>query len=431
MGILSKRLSSRRLSTKRLSTRRLFRRFDFVPRSAWWVIGARGLRAFAHGFLSVGLAIFLTDKGLGLGGVGLFLSAGVAGGALWALGLGALISRFGRRRSLVGLTLVSAGFSAALLTTDSPAWLAIFSLLGGLSGVGGAGGAGPAQPLEQTILADACPSSRHASLFALYRFVASGATAAGGLAAGIPGWLESAGLLSMTTGLACLVAAFALCLLAVAGLYSRLPASVESEPTQPAWSNPLNTPSRHLILRLNALFGVDQLGSSLVPTALLTYWFHSEFGLELGELAVLAASAHLLSAFSMVLSARLSARIGYVRTMVFSHLPASLMLVALPFAPNVAVAVALWLGRGLLSQMDIPARDALIMAAVPPDERVAMASVHLMGRNGMGTVGPVLATALWQSWSAAAPLLGGGLLKVGYDLALYSAYRKHRFDESE
>ena len=367
--------------------RPLSRRFDFVPRSAWWVIAARGLRAFGYGFLSVGLAIFLTDKGLGLGAVGLFLSAGVVGGALWAFGLGALVARFGRRRSLVGLTLISAGFSAALLATDSPGWLVVFSLLGSLSGVGGAGGTGPAQPLEQAILADACPPTRHASLFALYRFVASLATAAGGLAAGIPGGLASAGVLSITSGLSYLVAAFACCLLAVAWLYSRLPDGVEAEAAQPPWTNPLNTPSRPLILRLNALFGVDQLGSSLVPTALLTYWFHTEFGLELGELALLAASAHLLSAFSMLVSARLSARIGYVRTMVFSHLPASLMLVALPFAPSAPVAVALWLGRGLLSQMDIPARDALIMAAVPPDERVAMASVHLMGRNGMGTRG--------------------------------------------
>ena len=406
----------------------LYRRFDFVPRSAWWVIAARGLRAFGHGFLSVGLAIFLTNKGLGLGAVGLFLSAGVVGGALWALGLGALVARFGRRRSLVGLTLLSAVFSAALLTTDSPVWLVAFSLLGSLSGVGGAGGSGPAQPLEQAILADACPSSQHASLFALYRFVASLATAAGGLAAGIPGGLASAGVLSITSGLSCGVAAFAFCLLAVAWLYSRLPEAAEAEPTQPPWTNPLNTPSRHLILRLNALFSVDQLGSSLVPTTLLTYWFHTKFGLELGELALLAASAHLLSAFSMGVSAHLSAKIGYVRTMVFSHLPASLMLVALPFAPSASVAVALWLGRGLLSQMDIPARDALIMAAVPPGERVAMASVHLMGRNGMGTVGPVLATSLWQAWSAAAPLLGGGLLKVGYDLALYATYRKLRLE---
>ena len=376
--------------------------------------------------LSVVIALYLSERGLTLAEIGLFLSAGVLGGAAYALALGAFVAHFGRRATLVAITLISSAASAGLLVDAPLAWLLACSAFGALAGVGGAGGAGPAQPIEQAILADHSTDADRPALFAVYRVTSTLATAAGGLAAGLPAWMGFGG----REGLAWLIACFALLLLLVAIGYLALPRDVETEPVGARLVNPLRTPSRRLIVRLNALFAVDQLGSSLTTASLMTYWFHTRYEIELGGLAGLAFATQLLAAASMWLSVRLSRRIGLVRTMVFTHLPASGLLVGLAFAPDAAWAVAIWLLRGLLSQMDIPARDALTMAVVAPEERVAMASLHLVGRNGMGTLGPTLATGLWQSISAAAPIVLGGVLKTGYDLALYSAYRDLEHERS-
>jgi MFS family permease len=393
-------------------------RLDWLGSAARVVLVARGLRAFATGVLSVAIALFLGERGLDLPEIGIVLSAGVLGGAGWAALLNASVARLGRRTTLVATTFCSAAAAAGLLVDGGLAWLAGCAAVGALAGIGGAGGAGPAQPLEQAILADACPTGRQPALFAGYRLISTLATAAGGLAAGLPAWLGAP-----TAGLAWLVAGFSLCLVIVGLAYLVLPETIETERGGPRWSSPLHTPSRRLILRLNALFAVDQLGSSLTTASLVTYWFHTRFGIELGGLAGLAFATQMLAAGSMWLSVRLSARIGLVRTMVFTHLPASLLLVALAFVPSAQWAVAIWLARGLLSQMDIPARDALTMAVVAPEERIAMASLHLVGRNGVGTLGPTLATTLWSWVSAAAPIALAGVLKTGYDLALYAAYR--------
>lgn len=393
-------------------------RLGFIAPSAWVVLVARGLRAFATGLLSVVIALYLGERGLRLPEIGLFLSAGVLGGAAYALGLGALVARLGRRVTLILVTLAAAAGGAGLLIDSGLTWLLACAAFGALAGVGGAGGAGPAQPIEQAILADHCSDDRRPALFALYRLSSTLATAAGGLAAGLPAWLGDP-----HGGLGWLVGSFSLLLVGVALCYVALPAAIETDPVGARFVNPLRTPSRRLIVRLNGLFAVDQLGSSLTTASLMTYWFHTRFGIELGGLAALAFATQLLAAASMWLSVQLSRRIGLVRTMVFTHLPASALLVALAFVSQAELGIAIWLARGLLSQMDIPARDALTMAVVAPEERIAMASLHLVGRNGVGTIGPTLATGLWQSVSAAAPIALGGLLKTGYDLALYAAYR--------
>ncbi len=393
-------------------------RFDWIARSARVVLIARALRAFATGMLSVVIALYLGQRGLSLPQIGLFLSAGVLGGAGFAALLNAGVAKVGRRITLIVITLLSATAGAGLLIDGGVVWLLGCAFGGALAGVGGAGGAGPDQPLEQAILADHCEPRRQPALFALYRVIATLATALGGLAAGLPAWLGAA-----DDGLTWLVGIFSLCLVTVAISYAALPASVEVERARPRAVHPLRSPSRNLILRLNGLFAVDHFGSSLTTVSLMTYWFHTRFGIELGGLASLTFATQLLAAASMALSVRLSSRIGLVRTMVYTHLPSSLLLVALGFVHSTEAAIAIWLARGLLSQMDIPARDSLTMAVVAPNERIAMASAHLMARNTVGIAGPVLSTALWQSLSAAAPIALGGLLKTGYDVALYVFYR--------
>jgi MFS family permease len=401
----------------------------WLGRDARLILAARGLRGFAEGFLGVLLAFVLADKGLALREVGLFLSAGVLGGAAYALGLNALVARFGAKSTLIVLTLLSAGFGALILIADSLPALMAFAFLGSLAGLGGAGGAGPAQPVEQAYLASLSAEEDRARLFGVYRFGATIAAALGGLAAGIPIWLERGFHIPVAQGQQAMVLAFAGCLIGVALLYAGLSPGGGPARSEQAQRNPFRLRSNRTLLGLNALFGIDQLGSSLTTAALMAYWFHTRFGLELDALATLSFTASLLGAASMYFSVKLAARIGYVRTMVFTHIPASSMLVALAFVSEPSVAIALWLGRGLLSQMDNPARDALTMTVVHEDERVAMASIHLLSRNTMGTIGPTVSTLMWTSLGAAAPILSGGLLKIGYDLALFAFFREVEAEE--
>jgi MFS family permease len=122
-------------------------------------------------------------------------------------------------------------------------------------------------------------------------------------------------------------------------------------------------------------------------------------------------------------------RIGLLNTMVFTHLPANVALVAAAFAPTLPLALALLFFRAALSQMDVPTRTAYVMSAVTPAERAAAASVTAVPRSLAAALSPSLAGAMFAAGWLAAPLVACGLLKIGYDLTLWAACRGHRLDE--
>jgi len=174
------------------------------------------------------------------------------------------------------------------------------------------------------------------------------------------------------------------------------------------------------------LFSVDTFTTSMVTQSLIAYWFSTKFGLQLGSLALVFFVSQVLTATSLWLAAKISNRIGLLNTMVFTHIPSSFFLLAAAFAPTAWLAVLFWQFRAFLAQMDNPTRDSYTMAIVGPEERVAMASIHMVGRSALGAAGPSATTALWSLLSASAPLVGSALLKIGYDLSLYAMFRNVR-----
>ena len=165
--------------------------------------------------------------------------------------------------------------------------------------------------------------------------------------------------------------------------------------------------------------------------SLVAYWFHTKFGLNLESLALVFALSHLLTACSLWMAAKIANRIGLLNTMVFTHIPSSLFLLAAAFAPTATLAIVFWQCRAFLAQMDVPTKDSYTMAVIRPEERVAMASIHLVGRSAAGAVGPTVTTAMWNVTAAWTPLVGSALLKIGYDLALYGMFRNVRPPEEE
>ena len=131
----------------------------------------------------------------------------------------------------------------------------------------------------------------------------------------------------------------------------------------------------------------------------------------------------MLAAFSYPVAARLAGRFGLVNTMVFTHIPSSLCLIAAAFSPHLVVVLALLLVRSALSQMDVPTRTSYVMAVVTPAERPAAASVTAVPRSLASALSPAIAGALLTTSAAGLPLVICGALKIAYDLALLFSFR--------
>ena len=177
-----------------------------------------------------------------------------------------------------------------------------------------------------------------------------------------------------------------------------------------------------MVYRLCALFAVDSLGGGFVIQAFVAYWFSARFGASVGVIGVVFFASGLLQAVSFLVAARLGERFGLLRTMVFTHLPSNVLLAAMAFAPGFGWAAGLWLARTSLSQMDVPARQAYVMALVDPAEQTGAAAYTNTARYLTRPLGPVLAGAA-QSVALGLPFLLAGVIKSGYDLALWRWFR--------
>lgn len=397
----------------------------WISRDGKLLITTQALRSFGYGFLSVLLAVYLESIGWSLARIGVFFSVGVAGSAALAFGVTLTAERVGRRRFMVGLSLVTALAACVFVATDQWTALILASAFGMLTGVGGSMTSGATAAIEQASLAETAAAPRRTDLYAVYRFTSSAALALGALAAGLPGVLVASLGATETASFRAMFALFAVCLSGSAVLFAFLSPAVEARRGS-GWTNPLRLRSRRLIFTLVGLFSVDSFAGALLLQSLVAYWFQQRFGLDIRELAVVFFFSQVLTAASLWVSARLASRIGLINTMVFTHIPASLFLIAAAFAPAAWMAVALWQLRSFFSQMDVPTRDSYTMAVVAPDERVAMAGLHMLGRSGAAAAGPAVATALWAALSAAAPLVACGVLKIAYDLSLFALFRNVR-----
>jgi predicted MFS family arabinose efflux permease len=158
----------------------------------------------------------------------------------------------------------------------------------------------------------------------------------------------------------------------------------------------------------------------------VAYWFFRRFGIGEEGLGVVFFAVHILNAASHLGAAWLARRIGLVKTMVFTHLPSSLFLIAVPFAPSFKVAILLFLCREALVEMDVPTRQSYVAAVVLPSERTFASGLTNLARNVFWAVGSSFAGLVMQNLAFSAPLVIGGGIKVAYDVALYRAFRKLR-----
>jgi MFS family permease len=407
-----------------------------LSRDARLLVAGQGVRAAGYGFTAVLLGALLAARGYGHLLAGVVLAALIAGTALASLGAGAFGDRFGRRRSY-GVFFAGIAVAGGAVAAGAP-WpvLLVVALTGTLST--DVVDNGPATTLEQAMLA--AEDAGTSTVFGRYNAVGAAAGALGALAVTLPGLGRGGGVhewlfaVLVPVGMVGMVIAWRLSPAVEAPVPGRLPAGQAVR----GWSR--LGPSRPVVRRLSGLFAVDAAGSGLVTTGFVSYYLASRYHVPVGRLGWLFFAVSVVQAVSVALAPRLARRFGLVATMVGTHLPSNVLLAAVAFAPSFWVAAALLLARTTLSQMDVPTRQALVMTVVTPGERTGAAAVTNAARYTVRPVGPLVA-GLVQQIALGAPLVLAGMVKAGYDLALWrwarhaglapgAALRGHRKESS-
>jgi predicted MFS family arabinose efflux permease len=390
------------------------------------LIATRGARAFADGLVSVVLPVYLVYLGLSDFQVGAIITGTLLGSAALTLTVGLRGHRVSRLLllQLVALAMVATGIAFGLATTFRA--LLVIAVLGTLNP--SAGDVSVFLPAEQALLPATAPDGQRTALFARYSLVGFIVAAVGSLAAGAPAWLAEHTVLSDEGALRGVFGVYALAGLVVLVAYRRL--SPDIEPTGDAPRRALG-PSKGIVYRLAAVFSLDSLGGGFVVQSLLVLWLARRHDLSVALTGAVFFWAGLLAGASALLAVRIAARIGLVRTMVFTHLPANALLVLTPFMPNAALAVACLLLRATLSQMDVPTRTSYVMAVVTPPERPAAASVTNVPRSLASAAAPLAAGWMLERTTFGWPLVIGGTLKIVYDLVLLAMFRNIRPPEEQ
>jgi MFS family permease len=393
-----------------------------IPR----LFATRIVRLFCYGFLSVVLALYLAEAGLGEKQIGLLFTLTLAGDAGISLWLTTTADRFGRRRTLLLGALLMAGAGIVFILTKNPLLLMAAAIIGVISPSGNE--IGPFLSVEQAGLAQLIPDRRRTQTFAWYNLSGSFATASGALAGGwLSQILQGSGIPALESYRAVLMG-YALGGVVLIFLFLGLSAAIEvpAIARQNAAKRTLGLHrSRNVVFRLSALFSLDAFAGGLIVQSMIAYWFHVRFGVEAGIIGSIFFGANILAGVSALLAGRLAKKIGLINTMVFTHVPSNLLLMLVPLMPTLPLAILVLLLRFSISQMDVPTRQSYTMAVVDPDERSAASGVTAIARSVGAAISPSI-TGVFLSIPAllSAPFFLAGGLKIIYDLLLYRSFRR-------
>ncbi len=385
------------------------------------LVTTRVIRGFSDGVVAVVLASYLTSLGLSSLAVGAIVTGTMLGSAALTLAVGLWGGALHRRRVLLAACalMFATGLGFAGVTTFWP--LFVIAVVGTLNP--SAGDVSVFLPTEQAVLSQAAAPRDRTALFAWYNLAGSLSGAVGALASGIPAWLAHRHHVELHRAERWAFVVYAATALVAALFYARLTTAIEAPATAPRSGL---ARSRAVVIKLSALFSLDSMGGGFVVQSLLVLWLYERFGLSVATAGQIFFVANLCAALSQLVSSRLAVRIGLVETMVFTHLPASLLLIATGVMPNATAAVACLLLRMCVSNMDVPARQSYVMAVVPPEERAAAASVTNVPRSLAAALPPVLAGWMLDHTTFGWPLIVGGAMKAVYDLMLLAQFRERR-----
>jgi MFS family permease len=399
-----------------------------LTRDGWLLFVTRFARLFAYGSLSVILVFYLVGLGLTEVQSGLVLTLTLAGDVVVSLFLTTRADRIGRRRMLIIGAILMAAAGLAFASTHNLFFLIIAGTIGVISPSGNE--VGPFLSIEQAALSHIVPATARTEVFAWYTLAGALATALGALCGGFLTQALQHNSMTPVASYRAVVLLYAALGMLLAFLFTRLSAMVEVD----AFSNGAVsrasighvfgiTRSRNVVLRLSSLFALDSFAGGFVVQSFAAYWFYLRFGVEPATLGAIFFWANVFAGISALVASRLAARIGRVRTMVFTHLPSNILLILVPLMPNLPLAVLVLLLRFSISQMDVPARQSYIMAVVPAEERSAAGGFTGVARTTGAAISPLFAGFLFARPSLiSVPFFLAGALKIVYDLMLYRGF---------
>ena len=386
-----------------------------IERDLRRILWIQALRAGLYGFGTVVLGTVLAAGGLTDPQVGVVFTAMLAGMAIVSILVGVIGDRIGRRRLYAAL-LVTMGLAGGVFAlTGSFVVLVLVALTGTLST--DANESGPLTSLEQAMIGQA-PVRARAHVFGRYNAVAFLAGAVGALASGGPIFLHRAWPAAPSSQRWLLL--FPLVAVVCTVLALRLSPAVDM--AESTGRRPLER-SRRTVSTLAALFALDAFAGGFVVTTFVVFWFERTFGASPELMSIVVFAGGLIQAGSSLAAARAGTRFGLLNTMVFTHLPSNVLLIAVPLMPSLGWAVAMLLARFALSQMDVPTRQAYVAAMVDPQERTAAAAFTNTARYLARPFGPLLGGLLMAGVGLGAPFVAAGGLKCVYDLVLWRMFR--------
>jgi MFS family permease len=413
--------------------------FKWLSRDGKLLLIARATRTFGYGFLSVTLSIYLKLIGYNDLLIGLLLSLTLVNSIIFTLIASFYADRFGRRKMLIVYALLMSMSGVIFFVSNNFFLLIISALVGTINITGSETGAFLSVEqavLPQTLLKQKDSVKRQNTLFAIYNMVGTFAMSAGILVSGLPGILESQYGLNQIQSIKPLFLLYSLLGIGVTANYFLLSKKIEidnhglnNRERKNVTMNSLQVlspKSRKTVGKLSGLFAVDSFAGGFVIQGIVSLWFFTRFGADLSTISYIFSIAGVLTAFSFLASAKIADRIGLINTMVFTHIPSNILLILVAFAPTLPMAIAFYLARMALSQMDVPTRQSYVVGVVNEDERTAAVGITNISRNVAQSISPSIAGSILQSLPSflAAPFIIGGVLKIIYDVALYLNFKR-------
>jgi len=384
---------------------------------------ARGVRGFGDGFAIIILPAYLTAVGYDPVQIGIVATVALLGTALLTLGTGMVAARYDLRTLLIAGAGLMAATGLAFPNAEHFVFVAMVAFVGTINPA--TGDLGVLVPIEHAMLAHGVSGQERTRTFARYSLIGALSMAAGSLAAAAPDFLVPMGIDNITA-FKLMFYAYAALGVVSALLYRRLPhAQMDAQPSAPLG------PSRGMVYKLSALFSLDAFAGGFVVQSLLALWLFERFNLSLSTASVFFFWASTASAFSYPVAAWLAKHIGLINTMVYTHIPSSVLLIIAAFSPDLYLTLGLLLVRAALSQMDVPTRTSYVMAVVTPPERAAAASFTAVPRSLASAISPAFAGALLASPFPGLPLVICGVLKIAYDVALLVSFRHTKPPEEQ
>ena len=394
----------------------------------WLFFSGRFVRDVARMLMAILAVIYLAEIGFSNSQVGIIFGFSLAGGFVVSVAV-MLTSRGISTRTWSVVNMVITAIAGVLLIVSSDFWIII---IGGFFGSYAASGAhwGAMTQLEQTGIAAVISQDRRTRAYSNLTIASSAGRAVGALLAGLSTLLIKTFEWEPLTAYHAILWLYVATHLLAATVYMLLSTAVNTQRDQNEevdrsfLVNPFKARARRPILTISGLFAVDSFAGGMTFESFLSFWLFTKFDMSAAAIGAMLIAAQGLNMVSLALAPWVARKVGLLNTLVFSQVASNIMLISFAFAPTAIIAVAFWMLRSLFDEMDVPTRQAYMMAITDPDEHPIMAGTANLGR-GLGRIPSATVTGwLWAGALTTVPWIAAGTIKIAYDFAIWFAFRR-------